>query len=95
MTWLYRTSGHAAGFIVGSIIHALDGRAIGQLQGTRVYTKRGAYVGELYDEQVVDKHHAFANIGGSAAANTVGRVSPGSRGNRGCPYRDVFDALLQ
>jgi hypothetical protein len=94
MTWVYRTNGQVVGFVQGRTIHTLNGRAIGQLQGTRVYTVRGAYVGELYDDQVVNMHRAHANTFGSAAGNVVGRVSPGNRGGRGCPYRDVFDALL-
>jgi hypothetical protein len=107
MSWLYRTSGEAAGYVgeksfhfrdwpvVGRFIHALDGKAIGQLIRTHVHAMSGPYVGELHDDQVVDMQYPFGNIGDHGNPGNGGdRGNPGNRGDRGCTYPDVFYKLL-
>lgn len=94
-SWVYRTTGEAAGYLNGGFIHALDGTPVGQVHGTHVFTMAGDYAGELYDAQVVNMNRASPGGCGAANPGNAGnRGSPGNRGSHGCPYPDSFERLL-
>jgi hypothetical protein len=95
--YLYRADGSAAGFIKGRYIYEAGGKPVGQISSSgRVHRLTGEYVGELHKEQVVDKQ--VPNIGKVGAITNLPdlprRGLPGNRGERFCPFPDVFDKLL-
>jgi hypothetical protein len=94
--YVYDARGNAVGFVRGRFIHTMEGAAVGQLSGTRVHKMSGQYVGELFDCMVVDQYRGdYSSIGRFDNHASAGRpVKPGSRGYRGGPHADVFNALL-
>jgi len=93
--YVYATSGRPVGYIRGCYIHALSGTAIGQLNGTHVHKNSGPYVGGCTTARSLTVTWGTSGTSGTLATpGTPGILATRDRGNRGCPYRDVFDKLL-